>query len=96
MAVLVSLLAGCGTQPGSLPNGTASSTLTPDQRTARLQLVKENGGLNDRELAKLCPGLYPTGLETAKKYKDIRDKQKLRKTTFPAEAKRLAARAGCR
>lgn len=96
MAVLAALLAGCGTQPGNLPNGSVSTALTAAQRTARLQLVKENGGLNDRELAKLCPALYPTDLETAKKYKDIRDKQKLRKTTFPAEAKRLAARAGCR
>ncbi len=95
-AVLVAVLAGCGTKPGNLPNGAASNTLTAGQQDARLQLVKENGGLNDRELAKLCPALYPADFETAKKYKDIRGKQKLRKTTFPAEARRLAARAGCR
>lgn len=90
------LLAGCGTQPGTLPGGGSSASLTAGQKAARAQLLKANGGLNDRELAKLCPALYPRDFETAKKYKTIRDKQKLKKTTFSAADRALAQRAGCR
>lgn len=90
------LLAGCGAQAGALPGGGASSTLSAGQKAARAQLLKANRGLNDRELAKLCPALYPRDFETAKKYKDIRGKQKLKKTSFSAEDRALAARAGCR
>ncbi|MFN8175178.1 MAG: hypothetical protein U0T02_08935 [Solirubrobacteraceae bacterium] len=96
LALAAVLLAGCGAKPGALPNGAASDTLTAGQRQARMQLLQQNGGLNDRELAKLCPALYPRDFETAKKYKDIRAKQKLKKTTFPAADRALAKRAGCR
>jgi len=90
------LLAGCGTEPGALPGGGSSASLTVGQKAARAQLLKANRGLNDRELAKLCPALYPRDFETAKKYKDIRSKQKLKKTTFSAADRALAERAGCR
>lgn len=92
----VVLLAGCGTEPGALPGGGTSASLTAGQKAARAELLKANRGLNDRELAKLCPALYPRDFETAKKYKDIRSKQKLKKTTFSASDRALAKRAGCR
>lgn len=33
--------------------------LTPEQREARIQFVKDTGDFDDHELARLCPGLYP-------------------------------------
>jgi hypothetical protein len=45
-------LAGCG-------SGDPAVTLTPDQRQARETLLERHAGWSDRELAKLCPGLYP-------------------------------------
>jgi hypothetical protein len=33
--------------------------LTPAQDTARIQFVKDHGSYSDRDLARLCPGLYP-------------------------------------
>jgi hypothetical protein len=45
-------LAGCG-------SGDPAVTLTPDQRQAREVLLEQHADWSDRELARLCPGLYP-------------------------------------
>jgi hypothetical protein len=33
--------------------------LTPAQERARVQFIEDHGDYNDRDLARLCPGLYP-------------------------------------
>lgn len=33
--------------------------LTPQQESARVAFIKAHDGYNDRDLARLCPGLYP-------------------------------------
>lgn len=33
--------------------------LTPAQERARIEFVERHGDFSDRDLAKLCPGLYP-------------------------------------
>jgi len=55
------LIAGCGGSAGPTPGG----KLTTQQHAARLALVKSNSGLNDLELAHLCPALYPEELQRA-------------------------------
>lgn len=53
--ILVSLallaLAGCS-------YGTAAR-LTPEQEQARVAFIEDHGDYSDRDLARLCPGLYP-------------------------------------
>lgn len=56
-AVLVVLaLGGCA-------YGTAAR-LTPAQQHARIAFIQSHKGFSDRDLAKLCPGLYPTDFLT--------------------------------
>jgi hypothetical protein len=33
--------------------------LTPAQERARIAFIEDHGDLSDRDLARLCPGLYP-------------------------------------
>jgi hypothetical protein len=33
--------------------------LTPAQERARVELIEDHGDYTDRDLARLCPGLYP-------------------------------------
>lgn len=54
-------LAGCGGSAGTTPGG----ALNPEQEAARLKLVEANNGLNDVELAHLCPMLYPKDVQAA-------------------------------
>ncbi|HZV72926.1 MAG TPA: hypothetical protein VFF79_04350 [Conexibacter sp.] len=55
---LIALIAVAGCAYGT------AARLTPAQERARIQFVKDHGKLNDRDLAKLCPGLYPTDFLT--------------------------------
>jgi hypothetical protein len=38
--------------------------LTADQKQARIAFLKAHGGFDDHDLAKLCPGMYPTDFLT--------------------------------
>jgi hypothetical protein len=40
--------------------------LTSAQDTARIQFIKDHGSYSDRDLARLCPGLYPRDFLTNK------------------------------
>jgi hypothetical protein len=57
---LLALLAvgGCG-------YGTAAR-LTPAQESARVQFIEDHASYDDRDLARLCPGLYPRDFLTDK------------------------------
>jgi hypothetical protein len=43
---------------GGCAYGTPAS-LTPEQETARVAFIKAHDDYSDRDLARLCPGLYP-------------------------------------
>jgi hypothetical protein len=45
--------------------GTAAD-ITPAQHSARVAFVKAHDGYSDRDLARLCPGLYPRDFLTNK------------------------------
>ena len=51
---------------GGCAYGTAAR-LTPAQQQARIAFIKAHDGYNDRDLARLCPGLYPRDFLTNKK-----------------------------
>lgn len=51
-ALLVALVVG------GCAYGTAAR-LTPQQESARIAFIKAHGDYSDRDLARLCPGLYP-------------------------------------
>ncbi len=55
------VLVGCGGSTGATPGG----ALTPQEKAARLALVKANNKLNDLEMVHLCPMLYPADLQKA-------------------------------
>jgi hypothetical protein len=61
VVALSTALAGCGGSAGPTPGG----KLDPAQQAARLALVKGNAGLNDVEMAHLCPALYPKDVQKA-------------------------------
>ncbi|HXE44773.1 MAG TPA: hypothetical protein VN635_06220 [Conexibacter sp.] len=48
---------------GGCAYGTAAR-LTPAQQRARITFIDAHRGFSDRDLAKLCPGLYPTDFRT--------------------------------
>jgi hypothetical protein len=43
---------------GGCAYGTAAR-LTPAQESARIAFVEDHGDFSDRDLARLCPGMYP-------------------------------------
>lgn len=86
--VLLALLAvgGCGYGK--------QADITPAQEQARVQLLRDSGDFNDHELARICPGLYPTDFLTDEdKYpKEAKD----HRTPPVTQAIRAQARAaGC-
>jgi hypothetical protein len=89
LAVLAALaIGGCS-------YGTAAD-LTAAQQDARIQFIEERGDLSDRDLARLCPGLYPSDFLTdpdewpgGERRDDDRD------ATFTARDRAAAAAAGC-
>lgn len=50
---------------GGCAYGTAAR-LTPAQESARIALIEDHGSYSDRDLARLCPGLYPRDFLTNK------------------------------
>ncbi len=70
--------------------------ITPAQQQARVQFLKDHPDFSDRQLAQLCPGLYPASfLKDTKKY-PLAKKAKGEKTVKVTAADRTqAAAAGC-
>ncbi len=62
-APLVALLAALVV--GGCAYGT-EARLTPAQESARIQFIQDHSDYNDRDLARLCPGLYPRDFLTNK------------------------------
>ncbi len=56
LALLAVLIGGCA-------YGTAAR-LTPAQEQARIAFIRAHSGFSDRQLAQLCPGLYPADFLT--------------------------------
>jgi uncharacterized lipoprotein len=86
LALLVGMLSGCGGTP------------SPEQ-TKRVAFLKRYDQLNDRDLARLCPSLYPRDFLTSPKRYDkygYTKPSKDAKTFRPTAAQRADARAaGC-
>jgi hypothetical protein len=81
-------LAGCGSS--------TAAKLTPAQEQARIQFLKGHGNFDDRELAQLCPGLYPRDYLTNKsKYPDTTRRKNHKAPTVTAADRRQARAAGC-
>jgi hypothetical protein len=55
-ALLLALLAALAI--GGCAYGTAAR-LTPQQESARIAFIQDHGDFSDRDLAQLCPGMYP-------------------------------------
>jgi hypothetical protein len=85
---IAAALAGCG-------YGTPAK-LTPAQEQARIRLIEANENLTDRQLARLCPGLYPRDfLTNTDKYPlTKRDKEKQQPKVTAADRAQAKA-AGC-
>lgn len=79
---------GCG-------SGTPAK-LTPAQEQARIRLIETHANLTDRQLARICPGLYPRDfLSNTKKYPlTSRDKDKSQPKVTAADRAQATA-AGC-
>lgn len=58
LLVLLATLAVAGCSYGT------AADLTPEQEQARVAFIEDHGDFSDRDLAKLCPGLYPTDFLT--------------------------------
>lgn len=68
--------------------------MTPAQRSARVTLIRAHQSLSDRNLARLCPALYPSDyLTNTKKYPKPKGKEK--KVTFTAADRAQATAADC-
>jgi hypothetical protein len=82
------LIAGCG-------YGTPAK-LTPAQEQARIRLIEANEGLTDRQLARLCPGLYPRDFLTNTDKYPLTSRDKAKKQPKITAADRAQAKAaGC-
>jgi hypothetical protein len=53
LAALIAALAFAGCSYGT------AARLTPTQESARIAFIKAHGDYTDRDLARLCPALYP-------------------------------------
>ena len=62
-ALLVALIAAVVV--GGCAYGT-EARLTPAQERARVAFIEDHGDYSDRDLARLCPGLYPRDFLTNK------------------------------
>jgi hypothetical protein len=86
--VAAAVLGGCG-------YGTPAK-LSSAQEQARIRLIEAHAGLTDRQLARICPGLYPRDfLTNTKKYRlTSRDKAK-QQPKVTASDRAQAKAAGC-
>ena len=93
LALLPALLAALTL--GGCAYGTAAR-LTSAQERARIAFIDAHRGFNDRDLAKLCPGLYPADFLTNSKKWPAGKASKGDKPARVTAADRAAAKAaGC-
>ena len=91
LVALVAALAvvGCGSTG-------EKADLTPAQEQARRAFVDSHADFNDRELARLCPGMYPKDFLTNKdKYPLPRGQKDRAPRKFTAKDRAEATAAGC-
>jgi len=82
-------IGGCGDE------GDAAK-LTAAQEQARVAFVESHGNFSDRELAKLCPGLYPKDfLTNTDDYPIPRDEKDRTPPKVTAQDRTEAKAAGC-
>ncbi|HYV17299.1 MAG TPA: hypothetical protein VE972_14895 [Conexibacter sp.] len=87
-AVLAATVAGC--DYGS------PATITPQQQQARIAFLDAHADFSDRELAQLCPGLYPTDfLTNTSKYREAKRDGKRKAPKVTATDRAQAHAAGC-
>jgi hypothetical protein len=80
---------------GGCAYGTAAS-LTPAQQRARIAFINAHRGFSDRDLAKLCPGLYPTDfLTNSKKWSAGKATSGEKPKRVTAQDRAEAQAAGC-
>ncbi len=80
---------------GGCSYGTAAK-LTSDQEQARVQFIQDHTSFSDRELAKLCPGLYPHDfLTNTGKYPLPRGEKNRTPPRITAKDRAQAAAAAC-
>jgi cytochrome c556 len=88
LALLAVLLAGCA-------YGTAAR-LTPAQEQARIAFIKAHKDFSDRDMAKLCPGLYPADfLTNHSKWPAGKASSGDKLTRITAQDRAAAQAAGC-
>jgi len=93
LASLAPLLAALAI--GGCSYGTAAD-LTAAQETARTQFIEDHGDLSDRDLARLCPGLYPSDFLTDEDEWPAGERRDGdRDATFTAQDRAEARAAGC-
>lgn len=84
----ITVLGGCG-------YGTPAK-LTSAQEQARIRLIEAHTSLTDRQLARICPGLYPRDFLTNTKKYPLTSKDKDKKQPKITAADRAqASAAGC-
>ena len=72
------------------------ATITPQQQQARVAFIADHADFSDRELAQLCPALYPaTFLTNGDKYPDGKPDKGRKAPTVTAEDRADAKAAGC-
>jgi hypothetical protein len=85
--------------PAAIAGGCGSGTpvkLTSAQEQARIRLIESHTSLTDRQLAKICPGLYPRDFLTNTKKYPLTSKDKDKKQPQITAADRAQAQAaGC-
>lgn len=90
LAALLAVLA-----VGGCAYGTAAR-LTPAQERARIAFIDSHKRFSDRDLAKLCPGLYPTDfLTNAKKWPAGKATKGEKPASVTAQDRAEAQAAGC-
>jgi hypothetical protein len=81
-------LGGCG-------YGTPAK-ITSAQEQARIRLIEAHANLTDRQLARICPGLYPRDFLTNKDKYPLTTRDKAKKQPQITAADRAQAKAaGC-
>lgn len=72
------------------------ATITPQQKQTRVAFINAHARFSDRELAQLCPGLYPRDFLTKTgKYPDAKPDKKRTPPKVTAADRTQAQAAGC-
>jgi hypothetical protein len=70
--------------------------LSAAQQEARVHFIATHGDLTDRQLARLCPGLYPRDfLRDTKKYPLVKQDKAARQPRIAVRDRAQAQAAGC-